>query len=90
MERVYTIGADTHCAFTELAAISPSSPLKKALFTQRSWPARARTDRWGRPETIQDRGLSAPQASRRSSTTPKPRRETPPLRLEALRGTHVE
>ena len=27
MERVYTIGADTHCAFTELAAISPGGRL---------------------------------------------------------------
>ena len=27
MERVYTIGADTHCAFTELATISPGGRL---------------------------------------------------------------
>lgn len=27
MQRVYTIGADTHCAFTELAMLSPSSKL---------------------------------------------------------------
>ena len=27
MERVYTIGADTHCAFTELATVSPGGRL---------------------------------------------------------------
>ena len=27
MERVYTIGADTHCGFTELATISPGGQL---------------------------------------------------------------